>query len=86
MAGQPRRLPQWYLDKVNMAAAVFANAPPGVSLRRPAIKGDIGGGGRGIQAQRKGAAWQGHTRPDNRARSRSSPPRDTTWLDLDGGG
>ena len=47
-----RRLPQWYLDKVNMAADVFAGNPDLSMLNRPHVKYD--GNGTGVQATRKG--------------------------------
>ena len=47
-----RKLPAWYLDKVNLAAAAFAGAPDGVERSRPHIAHKPGG--IGINAQRQG--------------------------------
>ena len=47
-----RRLPQWYSEKVNMAAEVFAGNPDYANLSRPHV--DPFAGGQGVSAQRQG--------------------------------
>ena len=45
-----RRLPAWYLDKVNLAANVYQGAPQGVSTGMPFVA--LWGGGQGVTTQR----------------------------------
>ena len=53
-----RMMPQWYSEKVNMAAEVFAGNPDYVDTARPVIQAVTGG--KGINAQRVGLGWGNH--------------------------
>ena len=55
-----RRLPEWYSEKVNLAANVYQGAPQGVSTRMPVVTPELGG--QGVSAQRKGYVATQHSR------------------------